>query len=57
MVFLLFSGKQKHSLSALDVMEAANTESALDLDNLRLLEVTLTPARVQMPGLVGYNCI
>ncbi|GLD72231.1 bone morphogenetic protein receptor type-2-like protein [Lates japonicus] len=33
-------GKQKHSLSALDVMEAANTESTVDLDNLKLLELS-----------------
>ena len=32
-------GKKKHSLSVLDVMEAANTDAAVDLDNLKLLEV------------------
>ncbi|XP_073329711.1 bone morphogenetic protein receptor type-2-like [Pagrus major] len=32
-------GKKKHSLSALDVMEAANTDAAVDLDNLKLLEL------------------
>ncbi|XP_035532133.1 bone morphogenetic protein receptor type-2-like [Morone saxatilis] len=31
--------KQKHSLSALDVLEAANTDTAVDLDNLKLLEL------------------
>ncbi|XP_041807383.1 bone morphogenetic protein receptor type-2-like isoform X2 [Chelmon rostratus] len=31
--------KKKHSLSALDVMEAANTDAAVDLDNLKLLEL------------------
>uniref|UniRef100_A0A3Q4IC75 receptor protein serine/threonine kinase n=1 Tax=Neolamprologus brichardi TaxID=32507 RepID=A0A3Q4IC75_NEOBR len=33
------AGKQKHSLSVVDVMEAANAESSIDLDNLKLLEV------------------
>ncbi|XP_056244874.1 bone morphogenetic protein receptor type-2-like [Seriola aureovittata] len=37
--YRMMKGKQKHSLSALDVMEAANTESAVDLDNLKLLEL------------------
>ncbi|XP_037344919.2 bone morphogenetic protein receptor type-2-like isoform X2 [Pungitius pungitius] len=32
-------GKQKLSLSALDVMEAANTDGAVDLDHLQLLEL------------------
>ncbi|XP_070832469.1 bone morphogenetic protein receptor type-2-like isoform X2 [Chaetodon trifascialis] len=31
--------KKKHSLSALDVMEAANTDAAVDLDTLKLLEL------------------
>ncbi|KAM9342796.1 bone morphogenetic protein receptor type-2-like isoform 2-T4 [Pholidichthys leucotaenia] len=31
--------KQKHSLSAVDVMEATNGESAVDLDSLKLLEL------------------
>ncbi|XP_041858318.1 bone morphogenetic protein receptor type-2-like isoform X2 [Melanotaenia boesemani] len=30
---------QKHRLSAVDVMEGGNTESAVDLDNLKLLEL------------------
>uniref|UniRef100_A0A3B4HBR2 receptor protein serine/threonine kinase n=1 Tax=Pundamilia nyererei TaxID=303518 RepID=A0A3B4HBR2_9CICH len=33
------AGKQKHSLSAVDVLEAANAESSIDLDNLKLLEL------------------
>ncbi|GAA6231233.1 bone morphogenetic protein receptor type-2-like [Lates japonicus] len=37
--YRMMKGKQKHSLSALDVMEAANTESTVDLDNLKLLEL------------------
>ncbi|XP_067458811.1 bone morphogenetic protein receptor type-2-like [Thunnus thynnus] len=37
--YRMMKGKQKHSLSALDVMEAANTVSAVDLDNLKLLEL------------------
>uniref|UniRef100_A0A4W6BY76 receptor protein serine/threonine kinase n=1 Tax=Lates calcarifer TaxID=8187 RepID=A0A4W6BY76_LATCA len=37
--YRMIKGKQKHSLSALDVMEAANTESTVDLDNLKLLEL------------------
>lgn len=37
--YRMIKGKQKHSLSALDVMEAANTDSAVDLDNLKLLEL------------------
>ncbi|XP_059198259.1 bone morphogenetic protein receptor type-2-like [Centropristis striata] len=35
----MMKGKQKHSLSALDVMEAANTDAAVDLDHLKLLEL------------------
>uniref|UniRef100_A0A3B5A5P1 Serine/threonine-protein kinase receptor n=1 Tax=Stegastes partitus TaxID=144197 RepID=A0A3B5A5P1_9TELE len=31
--------KQKHSVSAVDVMEAANSQSAVDLDSLKLMEV------------------
>ncbi|XP_034430178.1 bone morphogenetic protein receptor type-2-like [Hippoglossus hippoglossus] len=34
--YRMMRGKQKHALSALDVLEAANTES-VDLDNLKLL--------------------
>ncbi|XP_071328645.1 bone morphogenetic protein receptor type-2-like isoform X2 [Trachinotus anak] len=37
--YRMMKGKRKLSLSALDVMEAANTESAVDLDNLKLLEL------------------
>uniref|UniRef100_UPI0037E747C4 bone morphogenetic protein receptor type-2-like n=1 Tax=Semicossyphus pulcher TaxID=241346 RepID=UPI0037E747C4 len=37
--YRMMRGKQKHSLSALDVMEAANSDSAVDLDNLKLLEL------------------
>ncbi|XP_040004200.1 bone morphogenetic protein receptor type-2-like [Xiphias gladius] len=37
--YRMMKGKQKHSLSALDVMEAANAESAVDLDSLKLLEL------------------
>ncbi|XP_065818606.1 bone morphogenetic protein receptor type-2-like [Labrus bergylta] len=36
--YRMMRGKQKHSLSALDVMEAANSDS-VDLDNLKLLEL------------------
>ncbi|XP_077947158.1 bone morphogenetic protein receptor type-2 isoform X3 [Gasterosteus aculeatus] len=35
----VYSGKQKLGLSALDVMEAANTHGAVDLDHLQLLEL------------------
>lgn len=49
------SGKQKHSLSALDVMEAANFESAVDLENLKLLEVTRR-AVTESVGLVFAVC-
>ncbi|XP_028289634.1 bone morphogenetic protein receptor type-2-like [Parambassis ranga] len=44
-IMVLFLGyrmikrKQKHSLSAVDVMEAANSQSAVDLHNLKLLEL------------------
>lgn len=31
--------KKKDSLSAMDVMEAANTDSAVELDSLKLMEV------------------
>ncbi|KAM4558593.1 bone morphogenetic protein receptor type-2-like isoform 1-T23 [Odontesthes bonariensis] len=37
--YRMMKRKQKHSLSAVDVMEAANTESAVDLENLKLLEL------------------
>ncbi|XP_035859884.1 bone morphogenetic protein receptor type-2-like isoform X1 [Sander lucioperca] len=37
--YRMMKGKQKHSLSALDVMEAANTNTAVDLDHLKLLEL------------------
>ncbi|KAK2905554.1 hypothetical protein Q8A73_009497 [Channa argus] len=37
--YRMMKGKLKHSLSALDVMEAANTESAVNLDHLVLLEL------------------
>ncbi|XP_068457616.1 bone morphogenetic protein receptor type-2-like isoform X2 [Clinocottus analis] len=37
--YRMMKGKQKHSLSALDVMEAANTDAAVDLDHLKLLEL------------------
>lgn len=37
--YRMIKGKKKHSLSALDVMEAANTDTAVDLDNLKLLEL------------------
>ncbi|KAI3356049.1 hypothetical protein L3Q82_017162 [Scortum barcoo] len=37
--YRMMKGKKKHSLSALDVMEAANTDAAVDLDNLKLLEL------------------
>ncbi|XP_054471953.1 bone morphogenetic protein receptor type-2-like [Anoplopoma fimbria] len=37
--YRMMKGKQKHSLSALDVMEAANTDGAVDLDHLKLLEL------------------
>ncbi|XP_070693681.1 bone morphogenetic protein receptor type-2-like [Pempheris klunzingeri] len=37
--YRMMRGKQKHSLSALDVMEAANADSTVDLDNLKLLEL------------------
>ncbi|KAM8749003.1 bone morphogenetic protein receptor type-2-like [Acanthopagrus schlegelii] len=37
--YRMMRGKKKHSLSALDVMEAANTDAAVDLDNLKLLEL------------------
>ncbi|XP_038575780.1 bone morphogenetic protein receptor type-2-like [Micropterus salmoides] len=37
--YRMMKGKQKHSLSALDVMEAANADAAVDLDNLKLLEL------------------
>lgn len=47
------SGKQKHTLSALDVMEAGNTESAVDLDDLKLLEVNLTPDPCYRPEFHG----
>ncbi|XP_069388744.1 bone morphogenetic protein receptor type-2-like isoform X2 [Paralichthys olivaceus] len=36
--YRMMRGKQKHALSALDVLEAANTES-IDLDNLKLLQL------------------
>ncbi|KAK2840485.1 hypothetical protein Q5P01_014225 [Channa striata] len=36
--YRMIKGKQKHSLSALDVMEAANTDS-VDLSHLKLLEL------------------
>uniref|UniRef100_A0A665THY8 receptor protein serine/threonine kinase n=1 Tax=Echeneis naucrates TaxID=173247 RepID=A0A665THY8_ECHNA len=38
-IVLLTIWKHKHSLSALDVMEAANSEPAVDLDNLKMLEL------------------
>ncbi|XP_008295989.1 bone morphogenetic protein receptor type-2-like, partial [Stegastes partitus] len=34
--------KQKHSVSAVDVMEAANSQSAVDLDSLKLMEGCLS---------------
>ncbi|AWP13715.1 bone morphogenetic protein receptor type II (serine/threonine kinase) [Scophthalmus maximus] len=37
--YRMMKRKQKHTLSALDVMEAGNTESAVDLDDLKLLEL------------------
>uniref|UniRef100_A0A665T9N5 receptor protein serine/threonine kinase n=1 Tax=Echeneis naucrates TaxID=173247 RepID=A0A665T9N5_ECHNA len=37
--YRMMKGKHKHSLSALDVMEAANSEPAVDLDNLKMLEL------------------
>ncbi|XP_078118842.1 bone morphogenetic protein receptor type-2-like isoform X2 [Sander vitreus] len=37
--YRMMKGKQKHSLSALDVMEAANSNTAVDLDHLKLLEL------------------
>ncbi|XP_040912587.1 bone morphogenetic protein receptor type-2-like [Toxotes jaculatrix] len=37
--YRMMKGKQKHGLSALGAMEAANAESAVDLDNLKLLEL------------------
>ncbi|XP_041662726.1 bone morphogenetic protein receptor type-2-like [Cheilinus undulatus] len=37
--YRVMRGKQKHSLSSLDVMEAAISDSAVDLDNLKLLEL------------------
>ncbi|XP_034416813.1 bone morphogenetic protein receptor type-2-like isoform X2 [Cyclopterus lumpus] len=37
--YRMMKGKQKHSLSALDVMEAANSDAAVDLDHLKLLEL------------------
>ncbi|KAG7234346.1 hypothetical protein INR49_004917 [Caranx melampygus] len=37
--YRMMRGIQKHTVSALDVMEAANTESAVNLDNLKLLEL------------------
>ncbi|XP_074550633.1 bone morphogenetic protein receptor type-2-like [Halichoeres trimaculatus] len=37
--YRMMRGKQKLSLSTLDVMEAANSDSNVDLDNLKLLEL------------------
>ncbi|XP_005750384.1 bone morphogenetic protein receptor type-2-like [Pundamilia nyererei] len=37
--YRIIKRKQKHSLSAVDVLEAANAESSIDLDNLKLLEL------------------
>ncbi|XP_058470078.1 bone morphogenetic protein receptor type-2-like [Solea solea] len=37
--YRMMRGKHKPSLSALDVMETANTDSSFDLDNLKLLEL------------------
>ncbi|XP_068592475.1 bone morphogenetic protein receptor type-2-like isoform X2 [Cebidichthys violaceus] len=37
--YRMMKGKQKHGLSALDVIEAANTDAAVDLDHLKLLEL------------------
>ncbi|XP_029282417.1 bone morphogenetic protein receptor type-2-like [Cottoperca gobio] len=37
--YRMMKGKQKHSLWALDVMEAANTNTPVDLDHLKLLEL------------------
>ncbi|XP_026151911.1 bone morphogenetic protein receptor type-2-like [Mastacembelus armatus] len=37
--YRMMKAKHKLSLSALDVMEAANTESAINLENLKLLEL------------------
>ncbi|TDH06489.1 hypothetical protein EPR50_G00113910 [Perca flavescens] len=37
--YRMMKGKQKQSLSALDVMEAANSNTAVDLDHLKLLEL------------------
>lgn len=37
--YRMMKGKQKLSLSALDVMEAANSDAAVDLDHLKLLEL------------------
>ncbi|XP_042337616.1 bone morphogenetic protein receptor type-2-like, partial [Plectropomus leopardus] len=39
LVYRMMKGKQKLSLSALDVMEAANSDAAVDLDHLKLLEL------------------
>ncbi|XP_034550286.1 bone morphogenetic protein receptor type-2-like [Notolabrus celidotus] len=39
LVYRMMRGKQKFSLSTLDVMEAANSDSNVDLDNLKLLEL------------------
>ncbi|KAG7502400.1 bone morphogenetic protein receptor type-2-like [Solea senegalensis] len=37
--YRMMRGKHKPSLSALDVMETANTDSSVNLDNLKLLEL------------------
>ncbi|KAF1383096.1 hypothetical protein PFLUV_G00150770 [Perca fluviatilis] len=37
--YRMMKGKKKQSLSALDVMEAANSNTAVDLDHLKLLEL------------------
>ncbi|XP_035994556.1 bone morphogenetic protein receptor type-2 [Fundulus heteroclitus] len=37
--YRMMKRKQKHGLSAVNMMEAANSESVVDLDNLKLLEL------------------
>ncbi|XP_047457637.1 bone morphogenetic protein receptor type-2-like isoform X2 [Mugil cephalus] len=37
--YRMIKRKQKHSLSAVNVIEATNTESGVDMDNLKLLEL------------------
>lgn len=40
LVFFMFTGDGKQGLHNLNMMEAAGSESSLDLDNLKLLEVS-----------------